>query len=111
MSRAQEPPAGASTFIIFRKPGPAWIEGKGSRQQPGWDAHAQFMDELHENGWILVGGPFADYSRVLQIVRCASMAEAEHLFDEDPWTDMGILEQDGVHEWLAFLVPPGWPIE
>jgi uncharacterized protein YciI len=101
--------ADVSTFIVFRRPGPAWVGGQGSRQQPGWDAHAQFMDALYESGKVLVGGPYADFSRVLQIVACSSKAEAEHLFDEDPWTEAGILETDEVHPWLAFLAPADWP--
>lgn len=67
------------------------------------------MDALHESGQVLLSGPYEDYSRVLLIVRCLSMAEAEHLFDGDPWTEMGILEMDGVHPWLVFLAPVGWP--
>ena len=101
--------AEVGTFIVFRRPGPGWVEGRGSREQPGWDEHARFMDGLYQSRRVLLGGPYADYSRVLQIVACASEAEAEHLFDDDPWTETGILETDGVHPWLAFLAPADWP--
>ena len=97
------------TFVVFRKPGPAWVQGQVTREQPGWDEHARFMDVLHDSGRVVLGGPYDDLSRVLLIVRCASQAEAEHLFDDDPWTEMGILQMDGVHPWTAFLRPPGWP--
>ena len=97
------------TFIVFRKPGPAWVSGTATRDQPGWDEHARFMDVLHESDNVLLAGPYEDLSRVLLIVRCSSSFEAEHLFDEDPWTQTGVLEMHGVHQWSAFLGPAGWP--
>lgn len=97
------------TFIVFRRPGPAWVRGRGSRQQPGWDAHARFMDALYERKRVLLGGPYADYSRLLLIVNCSSPSEAESLFDDDPWTKTGMLETDSVHPWLAYLAPADWP--
>jgi hypothetical protein len=54
-----------ATFIVFRRPGPAWVSGLGSRQQPGWDEHAAFMDGLYESGRVLIGGPYSDFSRVM----------------------------------------------
>ncbi|HEY7875314.1 MAG TPA: YciI family protein [Actinomycetota bacterium] len=77
--------------------------------QPEWDAHARFMDRLHDSDRIILAGPYEDRSRVLLIVSCGSRDEAGHLFDDDPWTGMGVLEMDGVHAWEAFLRPPGWP--
>jgi uncharacterized protein YciI len=97
------------TFIVFLKPGPAWVAGLGSRQQPGWDAHARFMDERHDAHQVLLAGPYADYSRMLVIVACPSEAEAERLFDPDPWMKAGVLEIDRVDPWLAFLAPAEWP--
>ena len=88
--------ADTRTFIVFLKPGPTWVAGLGSRQQPGWDAHARFMDGLYENHQVLLAGPYADYSRILVIVASSSEADAEHLFDDDPWLESGILQIDRV---------------
>ena len=101
--------AALRTFVVFRKPGPGWVEGRDTREQPGWDEHARFMDDLHESGRVVLAGPYQDRSRVLLIVRVESTAEAEHLFDADPWTKTGVLRQDGVHEWEGFLLPPSRP--
>jgi uncharacterized protein YciI len=98
-----------NTFVVFRKPGRAWVQGKGTRDQPEWDEHARFMDELHESGRVVLAGPYEDLSRVLLIVRAATPSDAEHLFDADPWAEMEILEMDGLHPWSPFLRPPGWP--
>jgi uncharacterized protein len=95
-------------FIVFRRPGPAWVSGLGSRQQPGWDDHAAFMDGLYEKGRVLVSGPYSDFSRVMLVVRATDELEAQRLFDEDPWTEMQILESDGVQRWLIYLGPTEW---
>src|SRR5438270_3677684 len=41
------------TFAIFFSPGPAWIAGKTSREQPYWAEHAAFMDKLFEDGTVI----------------------------------------------------------
>jgi uncharacterized protein YciI len=102
---------GVRTFVFFRRPGPAWVRGKDTKEQPGWDEHARFMDALHDEGRVLLAGPYEDRSRVLIVVRCSSREEAEHVFDADPWTGMGILEDDGLDAWEAFLKPDGWPAD
>jgi uncharacterized protein YciI len=91
------------TFAIFREPGAAWLEGKTSREQPSWNEHAAFMDNLFEQGVIVLGGPYADYSGVLLIVEVENEDAAGHLFDDDPWTIHDILRKGMVKPWLIFL--------
>lgn len=100
--------APTAIFIVFRRPGPAWVSGLGSRQQPSWDEHAAFMDRLYDAGRVLLGGPYSDLSRVMQIVRAADEAEAQSLFDDDPWTEMKLLLPDGVQRWSIYLGPTAW---
>jgi len=45
------------TFAIFFAPGPAWIAGKTSREQPYWTEHAAFMDKLFEDRTVILGAP------------------------------------------------------
>jgi uncharacterized protein YciI len=90
-------------FLVFRNPGPSWVSGFPSRQQPLWDDHAVFMDRLFEQGRIILGGPYADYSRVLLIVQASGKAEASELFRDDPWVPRGILVESEIIEWSVFL--------
>jgi uncharacterized protein YciI len=90
-------------YLVFRDPGPSWVKGLPSRQQPLWDEHAVFMDRLFEHGRIVLAGPYADYSRVLLIVEARDADEASELFRDDPWTTSGILVHSGVIEWTVFL--------
>jgi uncharacterized protein len=92
----------STLFLVFRSPGPSWISGTPTRQQPLWDEHAVFMDQLFEQGRIVLGGPYADYSRNLVIVQAHDAEEASELFREDPWAG-GILGAPEVIEWTVFL--------
>jgi uncharacterized protein len=56
------------TFVIFFSPGPRWVAGKTSREQAYWDEHATFMDKLFEEGTVILGGPYADYTGILILI-------------------------------------------
>ena len=90
-------------FLTFRDPGPSWIQGNTTRQQPLWDEHAAFMDALFAQGRIVLGGPYADDTRTLLIVNARDVAEARTLLRDDPWTKAGILGVNAVIEWTVFL--------
>jgi uncharacterized protein YciI len=90
-------------FLVFLDPGPSWLAGRPSREQPGWHEHAAFMNRLFEQGRIVLGGPYADNSRVLVIVDAKDAEEASAFLRKDPWNDAGILVQSDVVEWQVFL--------
>ena len=90
-------------FLVFRNPGPSWVPGVSTREQPLWDEHAEFMDKLFEERHIVLAGPYADYSRALVIVQASDSESAAALFQDDPWTKAGILLRGEVVEWNVFL--------
>ncbi len=91
------------TFITIFTPGTNWVAGKTSREQPYWTEHAAFMDALFEDGIVIMGGPFADYSNILVIVEASDENALRELFERDPFITQGILHLERVHEWLVFL--------
>jgi uncharacterized protein YciI len=93
----------STLFLVFRDPGPSWVPGVPTRRQPLWDEHAAFMDALFEQGRVVLGGPYADYSRALVIVEARDVEEASALFRDDPWEEAGILVAGDVVEWTVFL--------
>lgn len=93
----------STLFLVFRDPGPSWVPGVPTRQQPLWNEHAVFMDGLFGEGRVVLGGPYADYSRALVIVEARDAEEASALFHGDPWTKAGILVPGEVVEWTVFL--------
>lgn len=91
------------TFTVFFSPGPAWIAGKTSREQPCWTEHAAFMDKLFADGIVVLGGPYGDYSALLVVIEAANEDAARKLFEQDPFVINEIARLDAVHEWLIFL--------
>ena len=90
-------------FLVFRGPGPSWVPGAPTREQPLWDEHAAFMDRLFEQGRVVLAGPYSDFSRNLIIFEAPDREDVEKVFREDPWTGAGILDAAEVIEWTIFL--------
>src|SRR5438045_8710631 len=73
------------TFAIFFSPGPAWIAGKTSREQPYWAEHAAFMDKLFEDGTVILGGLYADYAGLVVIIDALPEEDVHDLSRQDPF--------------------------
>jgi uncharacterized protein YciI len=91
------------TFATFFSPGPEWQGGKTSREQPYWSEHAAFMDQLFDEGTVVLGGPYADYTSLLVIVEALDEEAVHTLFEHDPFVIHKIVYISSVHEWLIFL--------
>ncbi len=91
------------TFAAFFSPGPEWRGGKTSREQPYWTEHAAFMDQLFDDGTVVLGGPYADYTGLLVIVEALDKEAVHALFRHDPFMIHEIVHLNSVHEWLIFL--------
>lgn len=93
----------SKTFVVFRSPGPEWVVGTPVREQPLWNEHAAFIDNLFSTGYIRLAGPYAEHPGALLIVETEAIDIARRLFDDDPWTTTGILDAGEVREWTIFL--------
>jgi uncharacterized protein YciI len=92
-----------NTFLIVSKAGVYRDLSKGSREQPFWEAHANFIDQLVDDGFILMGGPLADEGGALLIVHAQNEAEARERVKGDPWYENGILKLDSIKRWEIFI--------
>ncbi|HVB24707.1 MAG TPA: YciI family protein [Ktedonobacteraceae bacterium] len=92
-----------NTFIILWTLGPAWVPGKTVREQPYWDHHAAFMDQLFESGMVVLGGPFADATGSLVIVEAENEHEVADVFAHDPFVVHEIFALSSLKQWLIFL--------
>lgn len=90
-------------FVVILRPGPRWDPQRYVRDQDLWDEHARHMDALFERGAVVLGGPFADASGSMVIVRAADADAAREMFREDPWNVEGILVVSDVKQWTIFL--------
>jgi uncharacterized protein len=94
-------------LVRFRA-GPTWTSGP-PEDQPGWDEHAEFVDELIERGTFVMGGPFADYSGSMSLLEQVGEDEARELVARDPFMLNGVFELEEVRAWNVYvdeLTPP-----
>jgi len=90
-------------FAVIRTRADDWQDSLPLEQQRAWNAHAQFMDGLQADGFILVGGPLEGTPDVLFAVRAESEDEIYRRFAEDPWTELGLLRLKSVSPWMLRL--------
>ena len=88
--------------IVRWRAGPTWESGP-PEDQPGWDDHATFIDDLIERGIFVMGGPFADYSGSFTILENVDEEQARELVVEDPFVANGVFVLDDVREWLVYV--------
>jgi uncharacterized protein len=94
-------------FIVFSSVGPNRDRSKGVREQPFWDEHAAFIDDLVDRGFIFMGGPLLDQtglpSGALLIVNADDENEVRETLKNDPWFERGILRLESVTRWEIFI--------
>ena len=92
-----------STFVAISSAGPNRDFSKGTREQPFWDEHAKFVDQLVDDGFILMGGPLVDEGGALLIINAEDENEVREKMKNDPWLEKGILKQEGIKRWEIFI--------
>jgi uncharacterized protein YciI len=92
-----------SRFVVIHKPGPDWDNDRDMREQPGWDAHAEFMDRLTAEGFIVLGGPLGgDGHRAMLVVDAPDEEAVRARLDADPWKPRTLVI-DSVWPWTVLL--------
>jgi uncharacterized protein YciI len=92
----------ATYFIVLRRSGPQWDAGRPMEEQTDWPAHAAFMDELVDSGFVILGGPLADERRVVLAVEASSERDVRTTLARDPWSDSHLVV-DSVEPWTIRL--------
>ena len=90
-------------FAVTRSLGPAWNYSLSLEQQDDWPTHAEFMNGLHEEGFVLVGGPLEGTSEVLLIIRANDANEIRARLCADVWTDKDLLHVKRIVPWTVRL--------
>ncbi len=88
-------------LVRFRA-GPTWAGGPPDAQ-PGWNEHAAFVDELVAAGTMVMGGPFADSSGSLIVLKNVGEDEARELVARDPFLANGVFALDDVRAWNVYV--------
>jgi uncharacterized protein YciI len=95
--------ADKKVFAVVNSRGPNWRDDKPMEEQGGWRAHADFMNALVDQGFMLLGGPLVGTRDVLLIVRATDEAEVASRLDEDIWVANGLLRRRQINPWWLRL--------
>ena len=71
-------------------------------EQSEWPAHASYMDELVDAGFVVLGGPLADEHRVVHVVEAESEDAVRAAYARDPWSETH-LRVDAIDPWTIRL--------
>ena len=89
--------------VILRiRPGPAWMSGL-PEEQPGWDEHARFIDDLVERGVFVMGGPYATRLGSMSLWEGVDSDEVRTVVQDDPFVRNGVFEIEDVIDWTVYV--------
>lgn len=75
---------GETYFAAIYRPGPKWMEGKTVMEQPGYEEHGAFIQEMKSKGAFILGGPFKDDPGSFEIFDFADAESARKAITKDP---------------------------
>ena len=90
-------------YAVTQERGENWDTRRSMREQEKWDEHAKFMDELVDDGFIILGGPLDDGENVLLILNAESRQAIDARLADDPWIPMGMRRITKVEHWEILL--------
>ena len=89
-------------FVVLRRTGPEWDPSLSLEEQSGWPEHADFMDGLADDGFVVLGGPLADEERVVLAVKADTAEDVHETLARDPWSGTHLVV-DSVDGWTIRL--------
>jgi uncharacterized protein YciI len=92
----------ATFLVLVRRTGPEWDSSRPMEEQSDWDAHAEFMDGLVDDGFIVLGGPLADEERVAHVIEAESEQAVRATLARDPWSNTHLVI-DSIEPWTLRL--------
>jgi uncharacterized protein len=90
-------------FAVTNQRGSAYQTQLPLEKQVEWEAHADFMDALVSDGFVILGGPLEGTDEVLLIVRASSTEEISARLRKDPWHKIGLLHISQILPWTLRL--------
>jgi uncharacterized protein YciI len=88
--------------IVRVGPGPAWKSGL-PEDQLGWDAHAEFINDLIERGHFIMGGPWTNRLGSISVWEGMDADEVLDVIQNDPFVQNGVFEIEDVADWTVYV--------
>lgn len=86
-------------FAVMLLRGPAWNHSLPMDEQVDWRPHADFMNALHAEGLVVLGGPLLGSSEVLLIIRAADEQAIRARLAGDCWHTKDLLRISRILPW------------
>jgi hypothetical protein len=80
-------------------------------QQDDWRGHADFMNALAAEGFVLLGGPLERTPDALLIIRANDADDIMQRLSGDSWTSKDLLRIARLHPWTLRLGSLGTDIQ
>jgi uncharacterized protein YciI len=90
-------------FVVRRMRGSGWNESLPLEQQEDWPAHAAFMENLFDEGFVLLVGPLEGTREFLLVVRAETAEEVNARLAEDCWVRDDVSRIIDVRPWQLRL--------
>jgi uncharacterized protein YciI len=90
-------------FAVTLERGGPWDWSRGLREQDGFDEHADFMDALVDEGFVLLGGPLEGEREILHVIDAESERTVRDRLAQDNWHRNGMLTVSSVRTWTVLL--------
>ena len=92
-------------FLVRVERGGPWDWSRDMRDQEQWREHADFMNALVDDGFVLLGGPVEGGREAFHVVDAASEEELRARLAPDPWARNGMLTVKSIERWTILLAP------
>ena len=91
-------------FVVFHRPGPAWLKGVDLREQPGVFDHVAHYRKLQADGKVELGGPFMvpDTGGMMITTPVEGAEEIEAYAKADPAVASGLITVE-IRPWYAAM--------
>ncbi len=90
-------------FAVTRTRGSAWDASRPLEGQRLWKEHAEFMDALAAEGFVLLAGPLEGTSEALLVIQAEDEAEIGSRLATDPWSASDHLRTKQAVPWTLRL--------
>jgi uncharacterized protein YciI len=88
--------------VVRVGPGPTWKDGR-PEEQLGWDAHAEFINDLIERGHFIMGGPWTNRLGSISVWEGMDANEVLDVIQDDPFVQNGVFEIEDVADWTVYV--------
>jgi uncharacterized protein YciI len=68
-------------------------------EQACWQEYADFMNALHGDGFVILGGPLTGTSEILLVVPADGSDDVRTKLSADPWSKMELLTIARIEPW------------